>query len=109
MLDFTERTAHAPIYALHQDLLKLRHQDSVLSAQPRRRLEWAVLGTHAFVLRFLGENEDRLLLVNLGADLFLASAPEPLLAPASADYADADDEPSYGGSFAPRRLQTFVD
>ena len=41
-----------------------------------------MLGPDAFVLRFFADgNEDRLLLVNLGRDLMLQEAPEPLLAP----------------------------
>ena len=57
-----------------------RTRCSALSA--RTRVDGAVLGPEAFVLRFFGENgSDRLLLVNLGRDLDLDSAPEPLLAP----------------------------
>jgi maltooligosyltrehalose trehalohydrolase len=41
----------------------------------------AVLGAQAFLLRWLGEAGDRLLIVNLGPELALHEAPEPLLAP----------------------------
>jgi maltooligosyltrehalose trehalohydrolase len=42
----------------------------------------AVLGSEAFPLRFFSEvSGDRLLLVNLGRDLHLDAAPEPLFAP----------------------------
>jgi maltooligosyltrehalose trehalohydrolase len=41
-----------------------------------------VLGPHACVLRFFADDgADRLLVVNLGTDLRLDPAPEPLLAP----------------------------
>jgi len=41
-----------------------------------------VLGLEAFVLRFFGvHNNDRVRVVNLGSDLYLAPAPEPLRAP----------------------------
>jgi maltooligosyltrehalose trehalohydrolase len=41
-----------------------------------------VLGPQAFVLRWFADvGADRLLVVNLGRDLHLAQAPEPLLAP----------------------------
>ena len=40
-----------------------------------------MLAEQAFVLRFFGEAGDRLLLINLGPDLVLDIAPEPLLAP----------------------------
>src|SRR5262252_2595893 len=81
-LDLTEREYHREIYELYADLLRLRRMDPVLSAQRPRGLDGAVLGREAFVLRFFGhEGPDRLLLVNLGADLVLDPAPEPLLAP----------------------------
>jgi maltooligosyltrehalose trehalohydrolase len=45
-------------------------------------VDGAVIGEQAFVLRFFGAaGDDRLLLINLGADLPLDIAPEPLLAP----------------------------
>jgi maltooligosyltrehalose trehalohydrolase len=79
-LDFTERETHAQAYALHRDLLRLRREDEVFRS-PKTRVDGAVLASHAFVLRFFGaEGEDRLLLVNLGLDLLLAPAPEPLIA-----------------------------
>jgi maltooligosyltrehalose trehalohydrolase len=101
-LDFEERRSHESIYLMHRDLLRLRREDPVLSAQQPRGLDGAVLGPEAFVLRFFGEGGgDRLLVVNLGADLTLNPAPEPLLAPP----ADAlwrilwsSDEVRYGGS-----------
>jgi maltooligosyltrehalose trehalohydrolase len=81
-LDFSERERHAEVYALHRDLLRLRREDPVFRAQKRRGVDGAVLGTEAFVLRFIaGDGNDRLLLVNLGRDVNLNPAPEPLLAP----------------------------
>jgi maltooligosyltrehalose trehalohydrolase len=81
-LDLGERQRHAEIYALHRDLLRLRCDDPVFRAQRLRGVDGAVLGTHAFVLRFFAEDgADRLLLVNLGRDLHFNPAPEPLLAP----------------------------
>ena len=81
-LDFSERLKHQPIYQLHRDLLQLRREDPVFSQPRLRSVDGAVLGPEAFVLRFFGSRgDDRLLLVNLGLDLRLDSAPEPLLAP----------------------------
>ena len=40
-----------------------------------------MLGGRAFVLRYFDDGGDRLLVVNLGRDLHLDPAPEPLLAP----------------------------
>ena len=67
---------------MHRDLLKLRREDPVFSAQGAGGVDGAVLGDEAFVLRFFDEEgRDRLLLVNLGRALNLNPAPEPLLAP----------------------------
>jgi maltooligosyltrehalose trehalohydrolase len=67
--------------ALHRDLLAMRRGDAAFRTQQRGAVDGAVLGAEAFVLRFFDEAGDRLLLVNLGRDLRLAPAPEPLLAP----------------------------
>jgi maltooligosyltrehalose trehalohydrolase len=81
-LDLGEREKHAEVYALHRDLLRLRRDDPVFRAQRPRGVDGAVLGAHAFVLRFFAaDGADRLLTVNLGRDLHLDPAPEPLLAP----------------------------
>ncbi len=102
-LDFSERETNAGIYRLHKDLLRLRREDAVFSASPR--VDGAVLGAEAFVLRFFGEDAaDRLLLVNLGAALHLDVAPEPLLAPPEGDLWATlwhSEDPQYGGSGAP--------
>jgi maltooligosyltrehalose trehalohydrolase len=81
-LDLGERARHAEAYDLHRDLLALRREDGVFGPRPARSVDGAVLGPEAFVLRFFGDGgNDRLLLVNLGRDLLLREAPEPLLAP----------------------------
>jgi maltooligosyltrehalose trehalohydrolase len=83
-LDFRERESHADFYALHADLLALRREDPTLARAGTCRLDGAVFGEDAFVLRYFGEAgtaDDRLLLVNLGADVELSPIPEPLLAP----------------------------
>jgi maltooligosyltrehalose trehalohydrolase len=100
-LDFAEREKHAPIYRLHKDLLRLRREEGVLGAR-RARVEGAVLAEEALVLRFFGAQtgDDRLLLVNLGADLNLAPAPEPLLAPPEGKLWEllwSSEDPLYGG------------
>jgi maltooligosyltrehalose trehalohydrolase len=81
-LDWSERERHAPIYALHRDLIRLRRTDPVFRLQRKGGIDGAVLGEQAFALRYLGDGgDDRLLLVNLGRTLDLAVVPEPLLAP----------------------------
>lgn len=104
-LDFSERQRHSEIYQLHQDLLRLRREDPVLSRPRWRGLDGAVLGPEAFVLRFFAEDGlDRLLLVNLGRDLQLDIAPEPLLAPVEHcrwQTLWSSECPSYGGCGTP--------
>src|SRR5262249_19239688 len=85
-LDFRERRTHAEAYDLYRDLLRLRREDPVFRSPQPRGVDGAVLGPEAFVLRFFEHpggtgGQDRLLLVNLGRDLKLEPAPEPLLAP----------------------------
>jgi maltooligosyltrehalose trehalohydrolase len=104
VLDLAERERHAEAYALHADLLRLRRDDPVIAAQGARGIEGAVLGPEAFVLRFRGAGgDDRVLAVNLGADLALDPAPEPLLAPPEGcrwRVAWSSEHPRYGGGGA---------
>jgi maltooligosyltrehalose trehalohydrolase len=104
-LDFGERAKHAEAYRLHKDLLALRKTDPVFREQLHRGLDGAVLGDRAFVLRFFGASEpDRLLLVNLGCDLYLNQAPEPLLAPPHGcgwDILWSSEDRAYGGCGTP--------
>jgi maltooligosyltrehalose trehalohydrolase len=57
------------------------------------------------VLRFFGRHhDDRLLVVNLGRDLHLNPAPEPLLAPPAGRRWQtqwSSEDPRYGGSGTP--------
>ena len=81
-LNFAEREGHAPLYAMHRDLIHLRRVDPVFASQDKKALDGAVLDSQSFLLRLFNEEHgDRLLLVNLGVDLVLTTAPEPLLAP----------------------------
>jgi maltooligosyltrehalose trehalohydrolase len=93
---------HAQIHALHKDLLTLRRTDPVFSrVGGRDQLDGAVIGPHAFALRYFGEAGDRLLLVNLGLDLHLRVLPEPLLAPPQDSKWNvilSTESPRFGGS-----------
>ena len=81
-LDFSERHLHEQIYKLHRDLLRLRREDPVFSVTNKREIDGAVLDRAAFILRFFSPaHGDRVLLVNLGTDLYFNPCPEPLLAP----------------------------
>ena len=81
-LDFLERKKNTQLYDLHVDLLKLRREDSRFREQKSGGIDGAVLGPASFVLRyFADDDDDRLLVVNLGRRQFLTPAAEPLLAP----------------------------
>lgn len=98
-LDLAEREQHAAALRLHTDLLRLRREEPVVAAPAR--LDGAVLGERAFVLRFFAaDGRDRLLVVNLGWELPLAPAPEPLLAPIDGHgwrVQWSSELPEYGG------------
>ena len=104
-LDFSERQRNRRTYDLHKDLLRLRREDPVFRAQTPGGVDGAVLADEAFVLRFFGEaGDDRLLLVNFGADLHLDPAPEPLLAPPEGTAWQtlwSSEDPRYGGCGTP--------
>jgi maltooligosyltrehalose trehalohydrolase len=91
----------AQFLALHRDLLALRREDPVFSAQRADLIDGAVLANEAFVLRCANlDGAVRLLIVNLGADLDLGCAPEPLLAPprdSSWQVLWSSESPKYGG------------
>lgn len=104
-----------PIWRLHTDLLALRKSDRTLSGQAADGLEGAVLGATALAVRFFSsEADDRLLLVNLGADLVAEPAAEPLLAPPpGTEWLQlwSSEAPEYGGggaSFPGERQRWFL-
>jgi maltooligosyltrehalose trehalohydrolase len=104
-LDLSERQRHAWASALHRDLLRLRSAEPVFRAPRRGTMDGAVLAPDALVLRFFGAGgDDRLLVVNLGRDLHLNPAPEPLLAPPAGRCWQtqwSSEDPRYGGSGTP--------
>jgi maltooligosyltrehalose trehalohydrolase len=125
-LDPDEQQRRPEIIRLHRELLRLRREDPVLARAGEGHIDGAVLGEHAFLLRFFAESAgrqvpandfegDRLLVVNLGTGLDLTHAPEPLLAPPrgcewSVEF--SSERCSYGGSgasaperFGPWQLQ----
>lgn len=104
-IDISERQRHSAIYSLHVDLIRLRREDPVFRGPRPRRPDGAVLGPHCLCLRFFGnDGEDRLIVMNLGLDLHLDPAPEPLLAPPEGmvwKIVWSSENPTYGGSGTP--------
>lgn len=104
-LNRDERRRNADMLLLHSDLLKMRREDPVFSAQRSDGLHGAVLGPEALALRFFGGVAgDRLLIVNLGRDLHLQPVPEPLLAPpenGAWQLVWSSEDPKYRGSGQP--------
>ncbi len=105
-LDHRDRFRHAQVRLLHRDLLALRRDDPRFREQRKGGLDGAVLGPEAFLLRFLDPagKADRLLVINLGRDLRLDPAPEPLLAPPWGtrwEIVWSSEDPSYGGDGTP--------
>src|SRR5262249_41848847 len=99
-LDFAERELHAGVYRLHRDLLRLRRETPAFRAQRRHGVDGAVLGPEALLLRFFHAEGDRLLLLNLGPDVRLASCSDPLIAPPIRyvwQIIWSSDETRYGG------------
>ncbi|HVR64649.1 MAG TPA: malto-oligosyltrehalose trehalohydrolase [Polyangia bacterium] len=118
-LDWVERDGERGRHwlALHTALLSLRASDPTVRAvnAGAAPFDGAVLGDGCLVLRYgtgtiamdgaRAGRGDRLLLVNLGADLDLSVAPEPLLAPPARDLRWhpllCSEEPRFGGAGTP--------
>ena len=103
-VDHAELEKHSDVYRLHCDLIRVKRNDPVLSVHPLGDFDGAVLSSRAFVVRYFGpQDNDRLLLVNLGTDLQLIPSPEPLLAPPQGHSWStilSTEWPEYGGSGA---------
>jgi maltooligosyltrehalose trehalohydrolase len=85
--------------------LRLRRDEPALRPARQTDVDGAVLDAEAFVLRYFApDGDDRLLLVNLGNDLKLSPAPEPLLAPPEGmawQVLWSSERPAYGGCGTP--------
>jgi maltooligosyltrehalose trehalohydrolase len=88
-LNPAERASNRTMTELHRSLIALRQTDAAFQGGDRVRVDGAVLGECAFVLRFSvcadqvseRRSADRLLVINLGDRLELPVLPEPLLSP----------------------------
>jgi len=109
----SERSAGGVRTRLQRDLLRLRREDPIFHRPfAGDWLDGAVLSKQAFVLRWFADDphtlwttesdsRDRLVVVNLGLELQIDPAPEPLLAPpAGTQWAIlwSSEDPAYGGA-----------
>jgi len=104
-LTYDETDRSQQFWLLHRDLLALRRDDRTISLQGEHGLDGATLNDQTLILRFGGEaDEDRMLVVNLGSDVNLATRPEPLVAPPAGTCWQvlwSSEDPTYGGSGTP--------
>jgi maltooligosyltrehalose trehalohydrolase len=105
-LDWRERETNAPMYRLHRDLIELRRTDPAFHRSATNGVDGAVIAPHAFVLRFEGgrDEDERLLVVNLGLDVVAPSIAEPLVAPPDGHEWTmrlSTEQPEYGGRGTP--------
>ncbi len=104
-LDWSECKRNEPTLRLHRDLLRLRREDPVISQQDWTKLDGAVVGAEAFVLRWMADDEnDRMLCVNLGRDMEWSPLTEPLAAaPRGREWQLlwSSEDYQYGGSGTP--------
>jgi len=101
-LNIEDKNNNKAIFDLHKDLIKIKKDDPVINLQQNDLIDGAVLNESAFVIRYFGNNnDDRILLVNLGIDLHLNPAPEPLLSPVTDkgwQILWSSEDIKYGGS-----------
>jgi maltooligosyltrehalose trehalohydrolase len=81
-LRWDEWDLHVGHRRLHTDLIAMRRSDVAFSRQKPGAVDGAVLAAEAFVLRYAAAalEDERLLVINFGADLAAAAFPEPLVA-----------------------------
>lgn len=101
VLDHAEREVNTAAWALHRDLIQLRRTDAVISRATALHVDGAVIGAEVFVLRyFTDEEDDRLLIINLGKQFDAESIADPLVAPcrdARWRLLWSSEDPRYGG------------
>lgn len=103
-LNLKEREINQMHYTLYKDLIKLRNQDPVFSLAHQTPFDGAIINENAFLLRYFGEAEDRLLIINFGPDFIYNPAPQPLLVPGKNlkwELLFSTDSYQYGGVGVP--------
>jgi maltooligosyltrehalose trehalohydrolase len=106
-LHWDERDLHVTHYRLHKDLLQMRRTDVAFRRQQPGAVDGAVLAPETWVMRYATKaaEDERLLIVNFGADLVAAAFPEPLVAPPTGHAWQvrwASEDVKYGGSGGPQ-------
>ncbi|HBG27059.1 MAG: hypothetical protein A2Y10_08410 [Planctomycetes bacterium GWF2_41_51] len=87
-------------YTMFKELVKLRKNDPVFSSLDLYHIESAILNDNTFILRFLKENEGRLLIFNFGKSLFCSPVANQIFAPyrnKKWEIVFNSEEPAYGG------------
>ncbi|QQR40958.1 malto-oligosyltrehalose trehalohydrolase [Devosia rhizoryzae] len=102
-LDWVQADQNTGLLKLHQDLLSLRKSEPTFSQNSDRRIDGAVLGDGALLLRYLTPDPagHRVLLLNLGRDLHMSVVAEPLIAPPGGHKwvpAWSSEHPDYNGA-----------
>jgi maltooligosyltrehalose trehalohydrolase len=105
-LDHRERDRHAPVVAMHRDLLRLRRETRQLFAPQRGDVDGTVIGPDVFALRYLDPDpaRHRLLIVNLDGQYERPSVADPLVAPPPDLHWElrwSSEDPKYGGTGTP--------
>lgn len=104
-LDHSEKSKNASTLSLFKDLIHLRRQDPVFGNSRELKVDGAVLNPDAFVIRYFSKKgDDRLLIINFGADFLFDPAPEPLLAPPTGyefEVLWSSESVVYGGESTP--------
>lgn len=92
-------------YNLHRDLIYLRKNDRTFQKMAQLKIDGAVLGNDAFLIRYFSDdNHDRLLLFNFGVDYNFDPCPEPLLTPGKGNKWEvlwSSESPNYAGGGTP--------
>ncbi len=105
-LDPGERSHDSPAILLHRELLRLRREQRAFTDPRPDALDGALLSDRAFVIRYFQDRDedDRLLVVNLGPTFSQVVVPEPLIAPpANLGWSVlwSSEDPRYGGHGTP--------
>jgi maltooligosyltrehalose trehalohydrolase len=104
-LDWSGADTHDEIVRLYRDLIALRRADPVFAHCRYGTVDAAVLSDSCFVIRYWNDAGERLLVVNLGPDLYRRYMAEPLVAPPEGtDWSPiwSSEDFVYGGNGAPQ-------